>query len=104
MKTKDGFSTSVVVASGGYPGTYEKGKPIKIKETLTHNNVKVLHAGTKIEKGELKTNGGRVLNIVSTAPVFQASIDQAYQKMTDVYFEGMYYRKDIGAKGIKYIS
>lgn len=85
--------TTVVAASGGYPGRYAKGLPITIGET----SVKIFHAGTRNEEGQLVTNGGRVLAVTAVAETAEQSRNRAYEAINQICFEGMHYRTDIGA-------
>ncbi|MCK4463926.1 MAG: phosphoribosylamine--glycine ligase, partial [Candidatus Omnitrophica bacterium] len=92
----------VVLASGGYPGSYEKGKVIQgldyfrgKKDTL------VFHAGTKRENNDILTNGGRVLNVVGLGGDIKKAIDKAYEGVSRVNFEEMHYRKDIGRRALQ---
>lgn len=93
----------VVLASGGYPGSYEKGKVINGLDNLKDSqNIAVFHAGTKrAESGELVTNGGRVLGISALGEDIKRAIDNAYAAVGSLNFENMYYRKDIGQKALK---
>ncbi len=88
-------AVTVVAASGGYPGDYEKGKAIAINELP--QRVKVFHAGTKLNNGELQTNGGRVLAVTATAPTQQEARTKAYEALEQIHFDGMQARTDIGA-------
>jgi phosphoribosylamine--glycine ligase len=90
----------VVLASGGYPESYEKGKEITGLDDV--ENAIVFHAGTKEEGGKLYTNGGRVLNIVGSGSDLKTAIDNTYAEVEKVHFDKAYYRSDIGAKGLKY--
>ena len=87
-------ATTVMMVSGGYPEDYEKGKEIfgldNIKDSL------LFHAGTKLENGKVKTNGGRVLAITSFGNDFQEAIKKSYQNIDKLHFDKMYFRKDIG--------
>ncbi len=96
----------VVLASGGYPGNYEKGKVITgLEELAGRKDIKVFHAGTKRnESGAIVTNGGRVLGVTALAPDLSACREKAYQAIEAIHFEGMVYRKDIGLKGIQRLS
>ncbi|AXJ01358.1 phosphoribosylamine--glycine ligase [Cyclonatronum proteinivorum] len=92
--------TCLVLASGGYPGSYEKGKVITGIPTESEQ-VQVFHAGTKTDaEGRLVTNGGRVLNVVAKGETLQDSIRLAYDAASLISFEGLYKRTDIGAKGL----
>lgn len=87
----------VVAASGGYPGSYQTGKPI---DGLEKNiNSLVFHAGTKFNfNGDIVTAGGRVLNVVHLGNSIREAINGAYHDLSLLSFEGMYYRKDIGRR------
>ena len=91
----------IVLASDGYPGSYNKGDIITGINDSADESTWVYHAGTKMtEKGEYVTNGGRVLNICAEGDSLKAAIDAAYQRVDRVTFSGSYYRKDIGQKGL----
>ena len=93
---------TVVMASGGYPGNYVKGKPISgIGDAETEPGVCVFHAGTKLENGELLTAGGRVLNVTATGEGLPETIAKAYRAVKRIQFEGAQYRNDIGGKALK---
>jgi len=94
-----GYFVDVVLASGGYPGSYEKGKEIVGLDNLNPEIIP-FHAGTKIENGNLLTSGGRVLNIVGQGNNLQSAIDLVYQEIAKVNFADMFYRNDIGKKGL----
>jgi phosphoribosylamine--glycine ligase len=93
----------VVMASGGYPGSYEKGKPITgIQAAERLGDVVVFHAGTRREGDRLVTSGGRVLGVTALGNDLGAAIAQAYRATEKISWDGAYYRKDIGAKGLRY--
>ena len=97
LQFKPGCAVCVCLASGGYPGSYEKGKPITgIAEAEALSGVQVYHAGTKWEGETLVTNGGRVLGVTAVAGSREEAIAQAYDGVSHIYFEGMQYRADIG--------
>ncbi len=99
IKWKPISACTIVLASGGYPGDYEKGKVITgIGEAEQNVNIKVFHAGTKISEGKLVTNGGRVLGISATGQDLREALDRAYEAVSKIKFEGMQYRRDIGQK------
>lgn len=99
------YRTTVVLVSGGYPVSYDKGFPIfGLDELEKVDDIQVFHAGTKELDGQLCTAGGRVLNVVGTGPTLQESISIAYKGLESISFEGMFYRKDIGAKGLNHVS
>jgi phosphoribosylamine--glycine ligase len=92
---------NIVLASGGYPGSYEKGKPISgIADAQSDPDIVVFHAGTIVSEGTIVTNGGRVLGVSAVAPTLQEALNKAYAAVTKISFEGMQYRKDIGKKAL----
>ena len=96
---RDEAAVSVVLASGGYPGAYEKGFPISgIEEAETMAGVRVYHAGTRADGGRVLTNGGRVLNVTALAPGFAEARERAYAACEKISWEGMFFRHDIGAR------
>lgn len=102
---KKGYACDVVMASGGYPGPYEKGKEIQGLDVYSSDNdVYVFHAGTAVKSGRVVTNGGRVLNVVSTGKTLQEAISGSYAAVDKIRFEGAYYRNDIGFRGLKYFT
>jgi phosphoribosylamine--glycine ligase len=88
-------AVTIMAVSGGYPGDYKKGLPLQIGSPTTSDTI-LFHAGTKAEGDQIVTNGGRVL----TATSFGNSIKEAAQKsseaLTEIAYEGMYFRRDIG--------
>jgi phosphoribosylamine--glycine ligase len=102
LEWSDKWAVSVVLASAGYPGAYEKGKVITgIEAAEAMDGVTVFHAGTKRgEDGQLLTNGGRVLNVVAVADTFEAARDAAYAACDVIAFEGKQLRRDIGLKAL----
>ena len=95
-------AVSVVMASGGYPGEYQTGKPITgIDQAEQIPGVSVYHAGTALtEDGTLVTAGGRVLNVTAVAPDFRSAIDNAYAAVARIHFDGAYYRNDIAQRAL----
>ncbi len=92
----------VVMASGGYPGDYEKGKKITgLEEAEQIENVTVFHAGTKELDGDIVTNGGRVLGVTALGRTIRDAKTRAYRAVDKIKFDGAYYRKDISDKAIK---
>ncbi|MET3025458.1 phosphoribosylamine--glycine ligase [Flavobacterium sp. UW10123] len=87
-------ATTVMVVSGGYPEDFEKGKVISGLENITDSIV--FHAGTKLDNGNVVTNGGRVIAITSYGDDFQQAIKKSYQNIDKLSFDKMYFRKDIG--------
>jgi len=97
----DTYACNIALASGGYPGSYEKGKEVSgIIEASMQPDVVVFHAGTKIEKGQLVTNGGRVLGVSATGSSMKEALEKAYKAIEKIKFEGMQYRKDIGKSAL----
>ena len=94
-----------MLASGGYPVAYEKGKPISglVDGQLPgEENVTVYHSGTAItEDGQLVTNGGRVLNVVAKGDSFEEARERAYEACDLINFEGKMFRHDIGKKALQ---
>ncbi|BAZ22432.1 phosphoribosylamine--glycine ligase [Kalymmatonema gypsitolerans NIES-4073] len=93
---KQGAAVTVVAASGGYPGAYEKGKVITGIEQAEALETTVFHAGTNLNQEQLVTDGGRVLNVTALGENFDQALAQAYAGIQCIHFEGMYYRRDIG--------
>ncbi|KAB8320170.1 phosphoribosylamine--glycine ligase [Tolypothrix campylonemoides VB511288] len=93
---KQGAAVTVVAASGGYPGAYEKGKVITGIEQAEALGTTVFHAGTNLNQEQLLTDGGRVLNVTAAGETFDQALAQAYAGIQCIHFEGMYYRRDIG--------
>jgi phosphoribosylamine--glycine ligase len=88
------FCVTVMQVSGGYPGSYEKGK--EITNTKNIKDSIVFHAGTKISDGKIVTNGGRVISISSLGTDMNEALKKSYQNAKTIDFEGKYYRRDIG--------
>ena len=92
----------VVMASGGYPGDYEKGKVITgINEAEQLKDVVVFHAGTSVKDGKLVTAGGRVLGVTAIGGTIADAKKQAYEAVGKISFEGAHYRRDIADKAIR---
>ena len=105
VRNSDGAAVCVVLASGGYPGKYEKGKVIEgLEEVETMSDVVVFHAGTARRDGEIVTDGGRVLGVTAVAPDIPKAIERAYEAVGKVRFEGMHYRRDIGQKALRHLG
>lgn len=94
----------VVIASGGYPGSYKKGLPIEGLEKAAQLGCIVFHAGTSRKNGTLVASGGRVVGVVGIASDLVEAIGAAYRGASFVNFEGAFYRRDIGRKAVEYIS
>jgi phosphoribosylamine--glycine ligase len=97
VRWNDDAAVTVMLASGGYPGAYETGKPISGLDDVDPD-VLVFHAGTKRDgAGRFVTNGGRVLAVTAAARTFAAAREKVYRNIARISFEGMHYRTDIGA-------
>jgi phosphoribosylamine---glycine ligase len=94
LETDDRFVTTVMLASGGYPGHYEKGKVISGLENT--KECVVFHAGTKLFDNSIITSGGRVLAVSSWGNTMQYALDGSYRNAAKITFENMYFRPDIG--------
>ena len=95
LHINEDIATTVMLVSGGYPEKYEKDKEISGIKSV--ENSVVFHAGTKMENGVLKTNGGRVIAITSLGRNMQESLSKSYENARKIHFEKKYYRKDIGS-------
>jgi phosphoribosylamine--glycine ligase len=94
-------SVCVVMASGGYPGDYEKGKVIEgLKEVSRMEDVFVFHAGTGFKNGQMVTNGGRVLGVTGLGEDIPKAIKKTYQAVKRISWNGVHYRTDIGQKAL----
>jgi phosphoribosylamine--glycine ligase len=98
-----GAAVAVVLASGGYPGTFKRGHLISgMAEADALPGVHVIHAGTtRTSSGDVLTDGGRVLAVVAEATDVAAAIGQAYNGVSCLDFEGMHYRHDIGRRALE---
>ena len=95
-------SVCVVMASGGYPGTFEVGKKIAgIDEAGAIEGVKVFHAGTSKRDGEFYTAGGRVLGVSARATDLETAVSRAYEACGKIRFDGAHYRKDIAGRALR---
>ena len=100
VKWKDSSAACVILASKGYPETSSKGDVIH-GDIKQHDTTIVFHSGTKLIGDEYVTNGGRVLGVVGLGKDLRTALDRAYERIEHIDFEGMQYRKDIGAKAFK---
>lgn len=102
VKWKKGFAACIVLASGGYPGSYQKGKAIEgLEQAVEQEDVVIYHAGTDYKDGQYLTNGGRVLNLTAIGPTLQEALDKAYAAAKLIKFDGVQYRRDIGKKALE---
>ena len=96
-----GACVCVVVASEGYPGSYPSGREIRgLDMAAEGDDILLFHAGTVFEEDRLLTSGGRVLGIVAQADSLDEAIARSYEGVNKIHFDGMYYRRDIAAKGL----
>ena len=101
VEWRPGFAACVVLASGGYPGSYKIGYPISgVEEAERVPGVVVFNAGTKLIAGKLSTAGGRVLGVSAIGDTLREALDRAYAAISFIQFKDMYYRRDIGAKAL----
>jgi phosphoribosylamine---glycine ligase len=98
LRWKPGASACLVLASGGYPGAFEKGKKITGLTIIGRDSgVGVFHAGTKLEEADVVTNGGRVLGVTAIGATLAEALRLVYDAAAKIHFDGVHYRKDIGA-------
>ena len=95
LNWKEGFASCIVATSKGYPGKYEKGEKISGLNSLP-SDIKVFHAGTREDSGELFTNGGRVFGVTGWGDTLQNALNKTYDALKNISFDGIHYRKDIG--------
>jgi len=97
VRWKAPCAMAVVLAAGGYPGSYEKGRVISGLEAAAKiENVQVLHAGTKRDGDTVTTAGGRVLAVTAQGADIDSTAARAYEAVSRIAFDGMQYRRDIG--------
>ena len=100
IQQKDKVAVCVVMSSGGYPGSYEKGKQILGLSRKWDDGIIIFHAGTKIVDGKCITGGGRVLGVTAVGDEVRDTIKKAYGAVGKIAFDGAYYRRDIGYKAL----
>jgi phosphoribosylamine--glycine ligase len=92
----------IVIASGGYPGNYEKGREISgLDKAAAIEDVMVFHSGTAMKNGAFVTDGGRVLGVTGLGSTVADAIKNAYQGAREIHFNGAHYRSDIGARALE---
>jgi len=102
FKWSEDASVCVVMASGGYPGTFAMGKRIDgLDEAGAVKGVKVFHAGTSKRDGDYYTAGGRVLGVTARARDLETAVERAFEACAKIKFDGAHYRKDIAARAVK---
>lgn len=99
LKFKKAHAMTVVVAAGGYPGSYEKGKEITGFDKVS-DKLMVFHAGTENKDGKILSNGGRVLNVTSIGSTLKEAQQNIYDEIGKIEFEGSFYRRDIGYRAL----
>jgi len=97
VKFSDGAACCVVMASNGYPQSYEKGYEITIDKDIEAD---VFIAGATLKDNKLLTSGGRVLGVVATAPDLKSAVEKSYKEVEKVHFDNAFYRKDIGKRAL----
>ncbi len=101
VRFKGGAACCVILASGGYPEAYEKGKAIDLGGADSLADTWVFHSGTAAKDGQLVTSGGRVLGVTATGDTLKTAIDRAYDAARRVHFDGMFMRSDIGKRALE---
>lgn len=97
---KPGYAVSLSLASGGYPGAYRNGLPVRgVDEANLLEDVQVFHAGTALKDGQLVTAGGRVLSVAAFGSTLPEAVARVYDAAARISFEGMHYRRDIAHRG-----
>lgn len=105
IKWKPISTVCIVMASGGYPGQYEKGREITgLEKAASMNGVLVFHSGTVIKDGRVVTDGGRVLGVTGLGGSVVSAIENAYKGAREIRFDGAHYRKDIGARALAKVN
>ncbi|MFQ5925326.1 MAG: phosphoribosylamine--glycine ligase [Dehalococcoidia bacterium] len=99
VEWSDEACVGVVIASGGYPGSYQTGFPIQGLDKVD-GDVLVFHAGTKAKQGQIYTDGGRVLTVAATGKTMAEAREKVYLNLPRIHFQGCHYRKDIAAREV----
>ncbi len=94
-------AATVIVASGGYPGSYAKGKVVEGLPASDGQGTIVFHCGTKSENGRIVTSGGRVLSVTGLGSTLREAVDAAYAQVSRISFDGMFYRRDIAHRAFE---
>jgi phosphoribosylamine--glycine ligase len=94
-------AVTVVLASAGYPGKYETGKPISgVEDAAKLEDVEVFHAGTRLANGQIMTAGGRVLGLTALGATIETARIRAYEAVSRIHFEGCHYRRDVALSAV----
>ena len=96
IETDTQTAVTVMAVSGGYPNSHETGKVIEGLEDTDLDGTIIFHAGTKTEDGQVVTNGGRVLAVTSFGDTIKEAAEQSTYMLEQIYFDGIYFREDIG--------
>ena len=97
----DEAAVCVIMASGGYPASSEKGVPIHGLDTISEEEAIVFHSGTALKDDQIVANGGRVLGVTAKDTTIKGAIDKAYAAVEKITFDHMQFRRDIGARALK---
>ncbi|KAB8416388.1 hypothetical protein FH972_024907 [Carpinus fangiana] len=104
LKLRNAFSTTVVIAAGGYPGSYAKGTPMTVTNPTTDDSF-IFHAGTSLSSsGQLVTAGGRVIAATAIASTIPEAVTRAYAGVEAIKFDNMHFRRDIAHRALKQLS
>src|SRR5690606_36071703 len=101
VKVDNKFAATVVVAAGGYPGSYKKGDEITIDQASLAEGTHIFHAGTASKDGKIVTAGGRVIAATATADTLEDAVKKAYEGVDKIKFDGMFFRKDIAHRAFR---
>jgi phosphoribosylamine--glycine ligase len=102
LRWSPGASACVVASSSGYPGSYKTGLPITgLTDAARVPGVQVFHSGSSRSGGQVLTGGGRVLGVTAAAATLDEALGRAYEAMTLIHFDGMYFRRDIGHRALR---
>ncbi len=105
LQWRPGASVCVIASSGGYPGSFESGKPIQGLEAAAEvEGVVVFHSGTARRGNQLVTSGGRVLGVTATGGDLREALTRAYEAMSRIHFDGIYFRRDIAHRALRRMS
>ena len=96
LRWRGASAACVVAAAGGYPDSYQKGMPIAGLDAAAAKGALVFHAGTQLKGGRITASGGRVLGVTAVGETFDSALETAYAAITEIEFDTMYYRRDIG--------
>ncbi|NMP36745.1 MAG: phosphoribosylamine--glycine ligase [Clostridiales bacterium] len=100
VENRSGAAACVIMASGGYPQKYATGFPISFGEAENSADVTIYHAGTRLENGAVVTSGGRILGVTALAKTLPEALEKSYAAVGKISFDGAFYRRDIGRKGL----